>query len=55
MHRVEKICSLKRESTEAKYEAAFFFFQNSTYKLTIHSASDALDQFLQDLANGMRF
>ena len=54
MHIVEKICSLKRESTEAKYEAAFFF-QNSTYKLTIHSASDALDQFLQDLANGMRF
>ena len=54
MHSAEKMCSLKRESTETKYVAVSF-----SKIARIHSPFTQqvmlLTSFFQDLAEGMRF
>ena len=57
MHSAEKMCSLKRESTETKYVAMSF---SKIAPFTIHHSPFTqqvmlLTSFFQDLAEGMRF
>ena len=54
MHSVEKMCCLKRESTETKY-VAVFFFKIARINSPCTQQVMLLTSFLQDLAGGMSF
>ena len=54
MHSAEKMCSLKRESTETKYVAVSFSKIARIHSPFIQQVM-LLTSFFQDLAEGMRF